>query len=241
MAEEKIIKHAGKAVHIMKNKQLPWWDKLKELAEEVAIIIFAVSVTLALHNWNDERHEHKMEREFLEGISNDLKQDAQKIGDVNGLNKTADYYDKAWKQISTGKIDAAYLDDNSGQLYTTSYLTFDNARFEGFKSSGYLRLIENKTLLQHLTYLYINRIPFEINADLIFYTERRASYNTYIGAKAPIDADKVTHVSKIISDPAVRYHIAQYGTYLRERIQHKQQLAKRMSDMAAEIDEELKK
>jgi hypothetical protein len=241
MSEEKIIKHAGNAVHVIKDKKLTWWGKLKELAEEIAIIIFAVSVTLAFHNWNDERHEHKMEREFLDGISDDLKREAKNIGTVNGLNKTADYYDKAWKQISTGEIDAAYLDTNSYQLVNTSFLTFDNARFEGFKSSGYLRLIENKELLKHLTYLYISDIPFEINADQTFYSERREGYNNYIGIKAPIDINHVTHISKIINDPAVKYQLSWYGMYLHERIRHKQQLAERMSKVAAEIDEELKK
>ncbi|TSD65841.1 hypothetical protein FFF34_000115 [Inquilinus sp. KBS0705] len=241
MSEEKVIKHAGKAVHIIKNKEKNWLGKAKELAEEIAIIVFAVTITLALHNWNDERHEHKMEKEFLEGIKDDLKRDAENIGNVDEINKTASYYDEAWKQISSGKVDAAYIDTNSYQLSNTSFLTFDNARFEGFKSSGYLRLIENKTLLQHLTYLYMSYIPFEVNADAMFYNERRQGYNTYIGVKAPMDANQVTQVSKIVNDPAVRYQIAWYGTYLRERIRHKKQLAAKMNKMAAEIEEELKK
>lgn len=241
MSEEKIIKHTGNAVHIMKDKSLTWKEKIKELAEEVAIIVFAVSITLALHNWNDHRNERKIEREFLEGISSDLRHSADDIGDVRVLNETVDYYDKTWKQITTGKIDTAYIDKNSFQLINTSFLTFDNARFEGFKSSGYLRLIENKTLLQHLTYLYISDVPFEVNADQTFYTERLHGYNNYIGVKAPIDANQVVHVSKVINDPAVRYQIVWYGNYLHERIRHKQQLAEKMKKLAAEIDEELKK
>lgn len=241
MSEEKIIKHTGNAVHIAKDKSLTWKEKLKELAEEIAIIVFAVSITLALHNWNDHRNERKMEKEFLEGIREDLKYQANDIADVSDLKKTVDYYDKAWHQMSTGKIDVAYIDTNSYQLVNTSFLTFDNGRFEGFKSSGYLRLIENKTLLKHLTYLYTNDIPFEVNADAIFYGERRAGYNTFIGAKAPIDTSQVVHVSKILNDPAVRYQVMWYGNYLHERINHKQKLVGRMRRMIAEIDEELKK
>jgi hypothetical protein len=241
MSEEKIIKHAGNAVHIVKDKKRTWQSKLKELAEEIAIIVFAVSITLAFHNWNDWRNERKMEKQFLEGISNDLKIEAKAIGDVSGLNRTVAYYDKAWQQMSSGKIDALYLDTNSYQLANTSFLTFDNGRFEGFKSSGYLRLIENKTLLKHLTYLYTNEIPFEISADEMFYSERRAGYNAYIGVRAPIDANQVVHVSKIINDPPVRYQVMWYGNYLHERINHKKRLAERMKKMAAEIDKELNK
>ncbi|MGZ3750997.1 MAG: hypothetical protein ACXVAU_06965 [Mucilaginibacter sp.] len=241
MSEEKIIKHAGNAVHIVKDKSLTWKGKVRELAEEIAIIVFAVSITLALHNWNDGRNERKMEKEFLEGTRDDLKYEANIISDVSDLTKTVAYYDKAWHQMSTGKIDAAYIDTNSYQLVNTSFLTFDNGRFEGFKSSGYLRLIENKTLLKHLTYLFTSEIPFEVNADAMFYSERRAGYNTYIGAKAPIDSNQVVHVSKILNDPAVRYQIMWYGNYLHERIYHKKRLAVKMRKMVAEIDEELKK
>ena len=241
MSEEKIIKHAGNAVHIVKDKGLTWRGKLKELAEEIAIIVFAVSITLAFHNWNDWRNERKMEREFLEGIRDDLKYQADGVADVSDLNKIVEYYDKAWHQMSTGKIDAAYIDTNSYQLVNTSFLTFDNGRFEGFKSSGYLRLIENKTLLKHLTYMYTSEVPFEVNADQIFYSERRAGYNESIGLKAPIDSNKVVHVSKIINDPGVRYQIMWYGIYLHERINHKQHLAEKMKKMVAEIDKELDK
>jgi len=241
MSEEKIIKHAEKAVRIAEDHNKAWPKKLKELAEEIAIIVFAVSITLALHNWNDRRNERKMEREFLEGIKDDLNHDANDVSDVSLLEKTVSYYDKAWQQMSKGKIDAAYIDTNSYQLANTNFLTFDNSRFEGFKSSGYLRLIENKVLAKHLTYLYTDDIPFEVSADQMFYNERREGYNMYIGAKAPIDANGVVQVSKIINDPAVRYHILWYGGYLHERIYHKKRLADRMRKVAAEIEQELKK
>ncbi|MGZ4000750.1 MAG: hypothetical protein ACXVIY_08995, partial [Mucilaginibacter sp.] len=134
MSEEKIIKHTHQAVHIVEDKSKNWRHKIKELAEEVIIIIVAVSITLAFHNWNDRRNERKMEKEFLEGIRDDLKHDADDIADVSDLNKTVAYYDKVTQQILSGKIDAAYIDTNSFELVNTSFLTFDNGRFEGFKS-----------------------------------------------------------------------------------------------------------
>jgi hypothetical protein len=42
--------------------------------------VFAVSITLVLHNWNDERHERRMEREFLAGIKSDLD---SAVADIN--------------------------------------------------------------------------------------------------------------------------------------------------------------
>jgi len=242
MSEEKIIKHSQKAVHIIAEKKTGWRHKILGLLEEIAIIIFAVSVTLALHNWNDGRNERKMEREFLTGIRSDLKNEILNLqGGVTDLKYTVNYYNTAWKQIINRKIDSAYIDSNSGQLNTTSYFVFDNGRFESFKSSGYLRLIENQTLLKHLTSLYMVALPFQEHADEMIYGARRENFNTYIGTKAPIDANKVVHVSKLLNDPAVKYQIMYYGGYLQERIRQKSELIIVIKRVIAEIDKELEK
>ena len=122
MSEEKIIKHTEAAVHLIANKEKTWRKKILELTEEIAIIIFAVSITLALHNWNDWRNERKMEKEFLTGIKGDLKNEVINLDyAVTDLNATAQYYDTVWQQIINHKVDAAYIDANSGQLLNTVY------------------------------------------------------------------------------------------------------------------------
>lgn len=242
MSEEKIIKHTENAVHLLTNKEKPWRKKIMELAEEVAIIIFAVSITLALHNWNDGRNEHKMEKDFLTGIRGDLKNEALNLDyEVIDLGKTAHYYDTVWQQIAANKLDVAYIDTNSGQLLNTVYFRFDNGRFESFKSSGYLRLIENQALLKRLTSLYTTEMPFQVSADEYLYGSRRTDYNTYIGVKAPMDSKQVVHVSQMLNDPAVKYQIVYYGNYIHERIRQKKALAKYIRSVIAEIDKELNK
>ena len=240
MSEEKIIKHTHKAVHIVEDRSKPWRHKVKELLEEIIIIIVAVSITLAFHNWNDWRSERKIEKEFLAGTSEDLKKSAQLLeAGVGELNEGAKYYDNVWQQIKTNKIDAAYIDSNSYQLINTSYFVFDNGRFEGFKSSGYLRLIENQALLKDITTLFTLSIPFQQHADDMIYSDRRRVYYETIGTKAPMDTNKVTHVSKIINDPAVKYQIVFYGNYMHERIRQKKELAADMRRVAGQIDKEL--
>lgn len=242
MSEEKIIKHAHNAVHIAEDRSKPWNHKIKELLEEILIIIVAVSITLAFHNWNDWRSERKIEKEFLAGTSEDLKKSAELVdAGVRDLSYGAKYYDKVWQQIKTNKIDAAYIDTNSYQLMNTSYFVFDNGRFEGFKSSGYLRLIENQALLKDITTLFTLSIPFQERADDMIYSDRRKIYYETIGTKAPMDTNKVVHVSKIINDPAVRYQIVFYGNYIHERMRQKKDLAAEMRSVAAEIDKELNK
>ena len=72
MSEEKVIQHAGKAIHVIADKNKTWWKRIKEFLLEIFIIVVAVSITLWFHNWNDHVHERKIEKEFLIGIREDL-------------------------------------------------------------------------------------------------------------------------------------------------------------------------
>ena len=152
--------------------------------------------------------------------------------------------DKTWlekiKELKMHKINAAYVDSNADYLMNTNYFIIDDSRFEGFKSSGYLRLIENQELLKHLVILYSSYMPFERDADMNVFRTRERDYNTYIGIKGTEYSENIG-VSKLLNDPAVRYQILRYVFIFDERKRHKLQLAKRLRIMVAEIDEELKK
>jgi len=242
MSEEKIIKHTQTAAHILADKEKTWRKKLMELAEEVGIIIFAVSITLAFHNWNDQRNEQKMEKNFLIGIKEDLNVEAKALDyEIIRLNRMARYYDTVWQQIISNKVDTDYVNIHGNNLTNTDYFKFDNGRFEGFKSSGNLRLIENQILLKHLTYLYTTLMPAQESFDELFYQNRKADYNNYIGIKAFTDSKRITHVSQLLNDPAVRYQITFYGNWMHERAQQKKELAGSIRSVITEIENELSK
>lgn len=241
MSEEKVIQHSEKVVHVMKSKSLTWKEKIKEFTTEIIIIVLAVSITLVMHNWNDHRHELEIQREFLLGVKEDLAAGADDLeASIKDFQPTIDYYNNVWQQINTNKINPGYIDTNSGYLTNTLYYVFDNGRFEGFKSSGYLRLIENKELLKHLITLYTIDMPFEQESDKNVFHTREQDFNTYIGVKRVTDSTGM-HVSKIINDPAVRFQIERYVGYFAERKRHKQNLIKEIRRQVAEIKKELEK
>lgn len=241
MSEEKIIQHAEKAVHAVSNKKLSWKQKLKELLQEVLIIVFAISITLAFHNWNDHKKEQEIEREFLEGTRNDLK-DVKAILEegAKDFQGTVDFYDTLWTRLLANRATPGFIDSNAGQFTNTLYFIYDKGRFEGFKSSGYLRLIENKKLQDEIISLYTTDMPFEESADANVFRTREHDFITYIGSKAPIDSTGM-HISKIIDDPAVRYQIQRYVDYFNERKRHKAELAQRIDKVIKDIDAELDK
>lgn len=242
MSEEKVIKHTEKAIHLLKDKESKVKEKITGFIEEIVVIIIAVSITLAFHNWNDARQERKIEREFLTGLKEDLKQNAAGLEEsIKRYQPTIDYYNQVWKQINTNKPDPQYMDSLSGYLRNTSYFVFDDSRFEGFKSSGYLRLIENEKLLQHILILYSVDMPFEKAADINVFHTREQDYSTYIGLKCDVDANGNHIVSKLFNDRAFRYQISRYVEEFDERKRHKQHVVKRTLDLVKEIEDELNK
>jgi hypothetical protein len=242
MSEEKIIQHSQKAVDLLKSRTKTITEKIREFLEEIVIIIIAVSLTLAFHNWNDHRHEKEIARNFLAGIKQDLLNTASDLQDnVKGYQSTVDYYDTVWRQINSHKVNAGFIDSNSGALINTSYFVYDASRFEGFKSSGYLRLITNDSLLKDLMQMYSSALPFQKEEDAILYRKRSDDFEKYIGLKAPIDSSGIIHISGLLNDPGVRYHIFFYRQYLGEKQRQKTELAKALQNLVAEIDKELNK
>ncbi len=217
MAEEKIIKHAGEAARALLKKDISWKKKIKEFFFEIFIIVIAVSITLWFHNWNDHLHEKQLVKEFLMGIRGDLKVTADKLdSDRVAYQHTLNYYDTIWNQISENRIDKKYMDSASGNLTNMLGFAFDNSRFESFKSSGNLRLIENQPLTQDITRMFTIKLPDRQASDELIFSERRAAYITYIGTKTPIGPHGNSQISGFMNDPAIRFQIMWQGAMLDE-------------------------
>jgi hypothetical protein len=246
MSEEKLIQHSANALHVLQDKQKGWGKKVREFFVEILIIVFAVSITLVLHNWNDGLHERRLEREFLQGIKRDLDSGAVYLQqDIASFQSAVDYYGNVRQQLTRHQFNAAFLDSNSNLLGHTNYFAFDMGRFEAFKSSGYLRLIENQTLLKHLMTVYTITIPFQMEADHLVFDNRRRYFDEYIGPRATFlltgPRDNRFMASKLVDDPYFRYYILDYSNYLLERKTQKQKLAGKMNEISAEIAAELAK
>jgi hypothetical protein len=101
--------------------------------------------------------------------------------------------------------------------------------------------LERPALLNDLMRMYSAALPFQKEEDAILYRKRSDDFERYIGPKAPIDAAGEIHISGILNDPEVRYHIFFYRLYLSEKQRQKKDLANKLLAVADEIDKELKK
>ena len=239
--EEKIREHAKKALLGLTDKKKGWKRRLIDFFWEVFIIIVAINLTLWFHNWSDKRHDRELEKDFLIGIRDDLSIVKRNL--EHGLEvyqPTLDYYDSVWIQINEYRIDKAFVDTNSGYLVNTAYFTFDNSRFENFKSSGYLRLIENDSLSMYITNLYTVTLPWDVSRDKSVFEDRQRDFVTYIGSKVRRDSSGTWIVSDLLNVPEVQFQIQLQKDILYERKRQKQGTLQVVKGMITLIDNELK-
>jgi hypothetical protein len=65
MAEQEIIKHTKKVYKIWNSKEHSRWQKIKEFFIEILIIVFAVTISIWLHNWSEHRNQQEDVKVFL--------------------------------------------------------------------------------------------------------------------------------------------------------------------------------
>jgi hypothetical protein len=173
MAEQEVVKHTKKIYKIWGSKEHSFWHKLKEFLLEIFIIVFAISLSMWFHNRSEHQHQQKDVKEFLLGLNEDLKADISEMQDDK-----QSYLDQraAFMYITKLKLGEKPSKDSLDHYYrwifNTTGLNPNNGRFEGFKSSGKIGLIEDKTLQNDIMDLYQENIPSLLS-----------STNSYVGRK----------------------------------------------------------
>ena len=160
MAEQEVIKHTKKVYKIWHSNELRIGHKLKEFLIEIFTIVFAVSLSIWLHDRSEHSHQQKEVKEFLLGLKDDLK------GDITEMEEDKKAYLKsrdAFRYVTSIKmnelLNADSIEKNSTWMFNTTGLVPNNGRFEGFKSSGKIGTIENRTLQNDIMDLYQENIP----------------------------------------------------------------------------------
>lgn len=160
MAEQEIIKHIEQVVNVSRDREKTWQHKFGEIVLEILIIVFAVSLSIWLHNWADSLKDRHEEREFLTGLKEDLQADMQE------MNSDRDSFEKGLVKVSyferVGSGEALNPDSLQSYIgFLTSYAVIEPrvSRFEALKSSGKMDIVSNKNLLLHIIDLYTKDFP----------------------------------------------------------------------------------
>lgn len=159
--EEELAKHTKKIYRTMKTPGHSFWEKGKEVAIEIFIIVFAVTLSIWLHSWSDHRHEQKETTEFLKGIKDDLTKDIQLLEEnkqtIIGVDSNFRFllalYNTKSIDTASDRLISHYL--NFSLVVTHPHV----GRYEGFKSSGKIGTIENDSLKQNILVYYQQTLP----------------------------------------------------------------------------------
>jgi hypothetical protein len=160
MAEDEIAKHTKKIYKIAAEKDHTFWHKVKDIVIEIAIIVFAVTISIWLHNNSEHRHQQEDVKTFLLGLEKDLTSD---IAEMQNDKQSYEMQKAAFTYISRTRLGQTLSPDSlryySNWIYNSTALTPNNGRFEGFKSSGKIGFIENDSLQNDILDLYQENIP----------------------------------------------------------------------------------
>jgi len=238
--EEKIREHAKHALKALTDKKKKWTERLRDFLWEIFIIVIAINLTLWFHSWSDKRHNRELEKNFLIGIRSDLNIINQTLINDSVYNQPIfNYYDSIGTQITNHQIDKAFVDANSYNLITNGDFSYDNSRFENFKSSGYLRLIENDSLSIRITYLYTIEFPWIIKIDKVVYDNMR-DLLAYLYANCRLNSSEDFMVSDLLNTSEGASRILIRKGILFERKGLKKRVTYEVRKMINRIDDELK-
>ncbi len=198
MAEQEVIKHTKKVFSIWSDKEHSFWHKLKEFSIEVAIIVFAVTLSIWLHGRSEHRHQQDEVKEFLLGLREDLKNDIQEMtGDKESYEKQgrAFSYITGVKMHETLSMDS--LKKYQNFVFNSTGLIQNSGRFEGFKSSGKIGTIEDKKLQNDIMDLYQENIPSLLTATNSYVSHKNNFFN-YVNKVRKRTSDSTTNMPVIL-------------------------------------------
>lgn len=197
MAEQEVIKHTKKIVGIWGSKK-GFWHKVGEFLLEIIIIVFAVSLSIYLHDRSENKHQQHETKEFLLGLKQDLETDITEMKeDIKSFEKSS----KGFSYITGRKMNEPLNPDSMkkyiNSLFNTTGLVPNSGRFEGFKSSGKIGTIRDKELQNNIMDLYQENIP-NLIASTDFYTTKKQKLWEYVALNTRRVTDSTTSLLAIL-------------------------------------------
>jgi hypothetical protein len=112
---------------------------------EIFVIVFSISVSFALDQWKERRHDEALERLYLKTLSDNLASDIDALHDI--IPETHLVLRKAQALIdasrASGPIPSTVLDEGIVDIARRPSFLAHDAAFSDLRSSGNLRLIHD--------------------------------------------------------------------------------------------------
>jgi Family of unknown function (DUF6090) len=235
MAEQEVVKHTKKVYKVWTSKHHSFWHKLKEFFIEIFIIVFAITLSIWFHDRSEHAHQQKDVKEFLLGLKDDLKNDIKEMeSDVEGYQRS----NNAFMCINRLKPKEILSKDSfrlhAPGIFNTVGFIPNNGRFEGFKSSGKVGMIENIHLQNDIMDLYQEDIPV-LAASAENYTKSKYRLNEFVQRNRLRTTDSTSNILELFSNGEV-YYICQSLTQPTQIFQRYDICIQKMKKIITTID-----
>ena len=184
---------------------------------EIALVVMGILIALQINNWNEERKEQALQKEYLKGIKQDLE------ADIPFIEKRIS---RLVQRISTlHEIDSTYIPASQTEPYDVSLdsidlhyvfrrgpsfrLTFGS--YNALISNASIGLITNQELLQSIQELYNVRYP----GSLSVYDDLKKRED-HIGWKYAYELKHSDIQSFFIDNPRKKEALADFNFYYKK-------------------------
>ena len=166
---------------------------------EIFIIVFAISLSIYVHDRSELRHQRHETKEFLLGLRQDLATDTL---EMNADKRSFLLNSKIFLYITKRKLNEPLNADTirkyNGWIFNITGLIPNSGRFEAFKSSGKIGTIETKELQNNIMDLYQENIPSLI-VSTDNYTAKKQKLFEYLAANTKRTSDSTTNLLALLA------------------------------------------
>jgi len=206
MPEHEIAKHTKEIYKAWSMPGVSIKHKVIEILIEIAIIVFAITLSLFVERWREQIHDRKIESQFLKGLKKDLSEDLIQLKE-----DSLSYVDvlHGWSYLRNAGINNLPLDKDSVAKYQYSLGTFtdfipNDSRFEALKSSGELTVLEDDSLENLILDLYQNRIKSMLSATGFFTKFHTDQMMPFVLENAKVAKPGYTNLDYLIRIPRMQ-------------------------------------
>jgi hypothetical protein len=219
MAELEVAKHGKNVIQLMTKKEHKVSHRLREIAIEIATIVFAVSMSIWLHGLSEHHHKQQDVKTFLTGLKADLEAD---IGQLEGTKESYRGFDANYAYLASldpkQEPDWKKFDEAFDKLNVNWFFIPTKSRYDGFMMSGRLTNIEDDKLLTEILDLYQNQLQL-IKISEGGWSGRQHTLHAYINDN--LDGDSQAERWRLLASPKGKRLVTRMktGEQLYERYQ----------------------
>jgi hypothetical protein len=204
--EHEVQGHAKKAYKVWKNPSVKSSEKIKEIAIEIGIIVFAISLSMWFHNWSEKRHDQAQVKTFLKDLKIDLNEN---LKEFESQKEQYQYFQSAFNSIFEAKSKSDFPQDSIIKYLpaiqqTDAFIT-RTGQYESFKSAGKLINIEDKKVLTDLTGLYEEDIP-QIKSNIFEYNTVKFKMQDQAIAMIQMNEQGVSNLDEVFLIPRIKIY-----------------------------------